>query len=47
MSFKEFSAIQDALGKDKPVEKPKEAPAGDEPAAQPDNVPVEAPATKP
>jgi hypothetical protein len=41
MSFKSFSAMQDASSKDKPEDKSNDAPATDKPAAQPDAAPTE------
>jgi len=47
MSFKKWSAAQDASRKDSPDDKSKPAPAADQPAAQPENTPAEvAPAAK-
>ena len=39
MSYKKFFMAQNALSEDKPVEKAKDAPATDQPAAQPDKMP--------
>ena len=42
MSFKKFSALQDALSNDKPADKSKDAPAADLPVVQPENTPAKA-----
>ncbi len=48
MSFKDFSAAQDASSKDGPGDKPKDAPAADKAAAKPDTAPADvAPTPKP
>jgi hypothetical protein len=47
MSFKKWSSAQDAASKDNPDDKSKDAPAVDQPPAQPEKTPAEvAPATK-
>ena len=40
MSFKEWSAAHAAPTKDKPGDKSKDAPAVDQPAAQPEKAPI-------
>jgi len=42
MSFKKFSAIQDALSNDKPADKSKDASAAVLPVAQPEKTPAKA-----
>jgi hypothetical protein len=41
MSFKEWSSAQSAAAKSKPDDKPKDAPAVDQPPAQTDKAPAE------
>jgi hypothetical protein len=42
MSFKKFSAIQDALSNDKPADKSEDAPTADLPVTRPEKTPAKA-----